>query len=107
MEIVRENKNGYAVLMLSGRLDGVTVTTLETAIDKVDADAGIVFDLANLGYISSIGLRVIIMTAKKMQAAQKRFLVCGLRSPVREVFQISGFYNILQIRDTSDDATRE
>lgn len=107
MEITQENINGYAVLNLAGRLDGVTSAVVEGAIDEAaGAERGIVLDLANLRYISSAGLRVVLMAAKRMQAVQKQFAVCGVKSPVREVFEISGFYGILRIKESREEATQ-
>ena len=107
MEITQEKINGYAVLNLAGRLDGVTSAVVEAAIDQAaGAERGIVLDLASLRYISSAGLRVVLVAAKRMQAVNKQFAVCGVKSPVREVFEISGFYKILQIRESREEAAR-
>lgn len=107
MEIIQENVDGYAVLGLSGRLDGVTSAAVEAAIQKAaDAERGMVIDCANLRYISSIGLRVVLTAAKLMQAGKKRFVVCGVTAPVREVFDISGFSKILEMKGTREEATK-
>lgn len=107
MEIIQEKLNGYAVLNLAGRLDGVTSAVVESAIDEAaGAERGIVLDLASLRYISSAGLRVVLIAAKQMQAVNKQFVVCGVKSPVREVFEISGFHKILQIRESREEATQ-
>lgn len=56
-------------------------------------------DLSQLDYISSAGLRVLLVVAKKVQQAKGKVVLFGLGPNVREVFSISGFDKIFAIRD--------
>jgi len=106
MEITQENVDGYVVLGLSGRLDGVTSAAVEAAVQNAaGAERGMVMDCANLRYISSAGLRVILTAAKLMQVSKKRFVVCSVTTPVREVLDISGLSKIFEIKATREEAT--
>lgn len=93
---------GAAAVRLSGRLDSATASGFEKPLqDLFTAPASrVLMDFSALDYISSAGLRVVLMVAKRAKQGQGRLLLCGLAPHVREVFEISGF---LKIIDTVDD----
>ncbi|HUM02325.1 MAG TPA: STAS domain-containing protein, partial [Thermoanaerobaculia bacterium] len=55
-------------------------------------------------YVSSAGLRVLVMLAKKLAGGQGRLVLCGMRESVREVFEIAGFTSLFAITATVDEA---
>lgn len=57
----------------------------------------VVIDFAALDYISSAGLRVVLMTAKRAKQGKGTLVLCGLQPHVKEVFEISGFLKILEV----------
>ena len=69
-----------------------------------DSWRAVVLDCAELNYIASAGLRVVLMCAKRAQSAGTRLVVCGLQAPVREVFTVSGFLKILSVADDFEQA---
>ena len=75
---------------------------LDAAIEPTDQV--VILDMENLTYISSAGLRVILQTAKTLQRQSSGFALCTLSSTVREVFEISGFDQVISIHDTQADA---
>ena len=109
MEIHKKDENGTPVVAVTGRVDAVTAPGLETELSGcVDDGCGaIVLDLRELEYISSAGLRVILATAKRLKISGGDLLLTGLEGPVREVFEISGFYSIFQVFDTPDEALKK
>ena len=66
-----------------------------------------VLDLGRLEYISSAGLRVVLMLAKRIRENQGQLVLCGMHPHVREVFDISGFLAILTVVDTREQALAE
>ena len=62
------------------------------------AGTRVILDLSGLEYISSAGLRVLLIVAKKVQQAQGKVALCGLTPNVREIFAISGFDAIFSIQ---------
>ena len=106
MEYHDEEKNGFKILFLNGRLDSATAPSFEhNLIGYVEAGhKNLILDFADLDYISSAGLRVILAAAKKVKAHQGKFGLSGLNANVMEVFEISGFDTILSIKKTVDDA---
>ena len=61
-------------------------------------------DFKSLDYISSAGLRVLIMVAKKLKAAQGSLVLCNLDEKIYEVFNVSGFTAIFDICTTQEEA---
>jgi stage II sporulation protein AA (anti-sigma F factor antagonist) len=102
MQVKEEREGDALILCLQGRLDSANAKALEAAL-LAPVQAGeklVVLDLSTLDYISSAGLRVVLIAAKQQKAKQGRFALCGLRDEIREVFEISGFAKILDIRPT-------
>jgi anti-anti-sigma factor len=90
---------GVPVHAVKGRVDSATAGELEKALQPLYATPGerVVLDFGALDYISSAGLRVVLMLAKRAKSSQGRLLLCSLSPQVREVFEISGFLKILEV----------
>jgi anti-sigma B factor antagonist len=84
---------------LSGRLDSVTSATHETALREVLLGASqLEVDLAGLEYISSAGLRVLLMAAKSLKAKGGTVALLAPKPAVLEVLQLSGFDKLFTIQ---------
>ena len=82
---------------MSGRLDTTTAPELEAALDEVlENTKELIFNLENLEYISSAGLRVILKAQKAMNTKGSMKLT-GVNDSIMEVFDITGFLDILTI----------
>ncbi len=94
------------ILQPSGRLDSTTYSGFERdMLASVDAGAPwLVLDLSDVSYISSVGVRVVIMTAKRLRAAGRRLAVCGLQLRIADVIEISGLNAILEIYPDRESA---
>lgn len=93
-------------IQLGGRLDSNTYGTLENLLPTVFGQEGALalLDCTALDYVSSAGLRVILMAAKRARQIQGRLVVFGLKPQVRDVFEVSGFLKILHVADDADSA---
>jgi len=82
-----------------GRLDSNSGPVFEKELlGHIDGGSRrVLLDLSQLSYISSAGLRVILVAAKKMKAVGGQLVLSGLSAQVAEVFEISGFNRILDI----------
>lgn len=67
-------------------------------------DEGVVLDLSGLVYISSAGLRTILVMAKTLQQRTTKLALCALNPSIFEIFQIAGFDRILTIVDSREKA---
>ena len=94
------------IAVADGRVDGANAQEFQnTLTDAINSDdRGLVLDLAQTTYISSAGLRVILLTAKALNRQNAELAVCSLTDSVREVFEISGFDKIIPVRASQPDA---
>ena len=97
MTIEKKLGNDALTLIVSGRLDTQTAPELEKELDAVITGLKeLTFDFANLEYVSSAGLRVILKAQKAMNA-QGSMKLTGVNDSIMEVFDITGFLDILTI----------
>jgi anti-anti-sigma factor len=106
MEVNAERAGATLIAKTGGRVDGTNATEFQDALKDVIAsdDQAVILDFEELSYISSAGLRVILLTAKDMRTANVKFAVCSLSQSVRDVFTISGFDQIIDIHDDQQTA---
>ncbi len=89
-----------------GRVDATSAPELEQSMmaSIEEGAADVVLDLGRTRYMSSAGLRVVLVVARAMQARSGRFAVCGLNDEVKELFEVSGFSLIVNIVADRDAA---
>ncbi len=95
---IRKTQEGTAlVLFLEGRLDTTTAPQLETELTRsIDGVTELTMDMASLEYISSAGLRVLL-SAQKVMNRQGSMVVRHANETIREVFDVTGFSDILTV----------
>ena len=97
MKITKKIENTMLNIALEGRLDTITAPEFEQELnDSLNGITDFVLDLEKLDYISSAGLRVILK-AQKIMNTQGRMKLTHVRDTIMEVFDITGFANILTI----------
>ena len=108
MEIAERRTGDVLTLSLSGRLDTTTAKAFEAKIlaQIESGDLRFIVDLAQLDYISSAGLRVLVLAGKRLGSGNGKIVLCSLKNPVREVFDIVGFSSIFPVYASHDDALR-
>ncbi|MDE0309270.1 MAG: STAS domain-containing protein [Acidiferrobacterales bacterium] len=106
MDIPTERVDGALILQPSGRIDGQNAVDFQTAIESIvtDSDNAVVLELTDLVYISSAGLRVILLLAKTLKSRNAQFAMCSISGSVKDVFDISGFGKIISTHDTREGA---
>ena len=95
---IQKEINGSAMkVALEGRLDTTTAPELEAELKgSLDGITDLEIDLANLEYMSSAGLRVMLSAQKVMQK-QGQMTVCHVNETIMEIFEVTGFSDILTI----------
>ena len=97
MEIIKNLNETALEIALTGRLDTTTAPALEAELNNSLAGVTeLTFDFAKLEYISSAGLRVLL-GAQKIMNKQGKMTVRNVSSDIKEVFDITGFTDILTI----------
>ncbi len=108
MEVNTERDNGTLIAKAEGRVDGSNAREFEEALDSAITEhedgRAVIVDFEGLSYISSAGLRVILLTARTLRKSEKEFAVCSLSEPIREVFEISGFDKIIPVYASRSEA---
>lgn len=97
MAIEKKIENEKITLVISGRLDTQTAPELESEIEKLTDDCKeLTLDMTELDYISSAGLRVVLK-AQKLMSNNGSMKLVGVNESVKEIFEITGFLEILTI----------
>jgi anti-anti-sigma factor len=106
MKITQNLENGLAIALVEGRLDASSSIDAQKDLENIlDAESSrLLIDLSGLDYISSAGLRVLLVIAKKMQQKGGKIVLAALTPNVKEVFEISGFSSIFKLFDSVDEA---
>ncbi len=106
MEIKVDKIDGQVVVSLSGRIDSTAAVEFEEKLIEV-VDTGchtMVIDFLRVQFISSAGLRVLLLAAKKVKPYGGKILLCDMSKDLREVFDISGFSSIFDIHENVSNA---
>lgn len=106
MQMAHDRQGDVRIVRLSGRLDSVAALSAEIGFDAAlgDMRPRIVLDLTRLDYISSAGLRMLLVIAKRIEQKQGGIALFGLLPDVREIFSVSGFDTIFAILPDSTAA---
>lgn len=106
MDITIEKAKDFIVVNINGRIDTTNFNEFEKQVSDVINKGGknIVFDCTGLNYISSSGLRVFLITQKKLMGTKGKLHLCCMQPAFKEIFDISGFSTIFKIFDTRENA---
>ncbi len=97
MQINKTSENDRLIIALEGRLDTLTAPQLDAEIQgKLDGIKSLVFDFRKLDYISSAGLRILLI-AQKIMNKQGSMVIKNASSDIKEIFEVTGFCDILTI----------
>ena len=97
LDIKKETNGGALKIILDGRLDTTTCPSLEATLNgALDGVTDLKFDFAKLSYISSAGLRVLL-SCQKIMNKQGKMAISNASSEVKEIFDVTGFSDILTI----------
>lgn len=97
MEINKEIKGSEITFFVKGRLNTVTSSTFEEEVKQnIVGKSLVIFDFTNLSYISSAGLRIILVTQKTMKS-QGKFIIRNVNDNILDLFEMTGFRDILCI----------
>ena len=106
MDVATERRNDVLSVLVSGRIDGINVAEFEETVRAAieDSDQAVVMDLEQLSYISSPGLRVLLLIAKDLMGRDAGFAVCAMSDQMRKVFETAGFDKVISIHPSRAEA---
>jgi anti-anti-sigma factor len=98
MDITATKDENTSILAIKGRLDTLTAPTLQTPLlQSVQQNKKTVLDCTALEYISSAGLRVLLMAEKSAKASKTALVIKNISVEIREIFDMTGFSGIFTI----------
>jgi anti-sigma B factor antagonist len=109
LEIQHQKTNDICIIQISGKLDSNTSPEFETKLMSFinSGESKILLDCKDLDYISSAGLRVLLLAAKVLKNSGGKIVLSSLKEHIHEVFNIAGFTSIFPIYPTSEEAIKD
>jgi len=106
MRIGEERVGGALLIAPEGRVDSVSSGELERlVVSRIAAgDKRLVLDLSGVEYISSAGLRVLLMAAKRLREPPGALVLCGMGPSVRTVLELAGFLPLFSVEARREQA---
>ena len=100
-----QNKDNISLLRLQGKLDFTTATEFEQKFNIMISEGGkkFIFDLSEVDYMSSAGLRLLLIATKKTKGS---IVLNGVRDSVKQVIEIAGFLSMFQFSSDIDEAAK-
>ena len=104
-----QRKDGILVAALNGRVDSNNANEFQKMMEaKIDPkDKALIMDFEQISYISSAGLRVVVVMAKKFKGPYKKLVICALSEPIKKLFTMTGLDQAMTIRGTRTEAIDE
>jgi anti-anti-sigma factor len=109
MELDHAKEGENLIITIKGRLDATTALVADNAIKDIMKEdcPRIFFNLKDLEYLSSGGLRVILGVAKEIRRKEGKLVLCSLNPFVKEIFVVSGFESLIPIADTVESGIKK
>jgi anti-sigma B factor antagonist len=106
MQIAQQKCRDIVVLEVRGRIDSTVADAFKQQVLAAigDKPMRLLLDFGQLEFISSIGLRILVLAAKRLAAVHGKLLFCGLEGAVREVFELAGFTAVATVFPNRDAA---
>ena len=108
MEINEQKTDQCVIIGITGRLDTTNYSLLEKKLMELidNHQDKILVDCSKMDYVSSSGLRILLMALKKITMLKGKFVLCGLQENIHEIFEISGFTSIFEIHSSHEEALK-
>lgn len=109
MELVEHLQGNVKIVKVDGRIDQATASTFQEKLTPwleacKSGEPALLLDFAGVEYISSVGLRVLMLAAKQVKSQQGKIAITRLTPIVAEVFQVSRFNLVFSLYPTVEDA---
>ena len=106
IEVAEERNDAVLVLSPVGRLDSGNARSFESVVmaHVSSGERRLVVDFSRLDFISSSGMRVLLIAAKALKVGEGTLVLCSMKNHIEEVFRISGFDRIIPVKDSREAA---
>lgn len=105
MKIKKEKVGDYSILNILGRVDTVHASELEKEVNHLfnSGETNVILNCKGINYISSSGLRIFLVAQKRTLAIKGKLYLCEMQPAIKEIFRISGFWNLFKICETQEE----
>lgn len=109
MELQFKQKDNFIIGSIKGRVDTTNYNEFENQTsEKIDgSEKDVILNCEGLDFISSSGLRVFLITQKKLMGTNRKLFLTNMQPSIKEIFDISGFSSIFTILDTEEQAMNQ
>lgn len=109
MEIKYSKKDDITIVTINGKMDTYSSEDFESSMLQILelGDKKIIIDFSNVDFISSAGLRVLIMTAKKLKAVNGVLFLSSFKDYLKDMMDTVGFSSIFNIHPSVDEAIKK
>ncbi len=106
IQVIRHD--GTAMVKVSGEIDGSTAGQAQAALlPLLEEHRSIVLDMSGVGYMSSAGLRMLLLVYRQVAAQDGKVAIAGLAEPIKDVMSITGFLKFFHLCNDADTALEE
>jgi len=108
MELMTKKMDDVLIIYLKGRFDILSSPDIESRINSYldnESSRHLLFNLKDLHYISSSGLRIFYETRKKLKKTDRKLMICNMNNPVRDVFNVVNLLDKFEVYDSEDEIT--
>jgi anti-sigma B factor antagonist len=107
MDIAISHRDDTAIATLSGEIDGKTAPEVQATLAPVIAGSSkIVLDMSAVTFLSSAGLRVLLLVYRQAAANHGKVALAGLSEQIRDVMSVTGFLRFFHLADSLEDAVK-
>lgn len=106
METDLSFEDAILVMKIIGKVDTIAAADFQERVEGALALGArrVILDVRDMAYISSAGLRSVLIVSRKAQSMGVELIFCGMNEIVRKIFHVSGFSQITKIADNMDEA---
>jgi len=108
MEVTIETKDDILIITLEGSIDSKTAPDVQQKVLESSAESkNVILDLSKVDFVSSAGLRVLLMLYRQIKAKNGKVVLVGVSEEITDVMSMTGFINFFEIEDTVDNAIKK
>ncbi|MCK5521402.1 MAG: STAS domain-containing protein [Candidatus Marinimicrobia bacterium] len=109
MQLKASELEGVYIVTIEGNVDTNSAPEVKSGLDKIinSGASKLILDLQLMDYISSAGLRILLITGKQLKGSNGELRLSRMNESVKDVFDISGFSSIFNIFDSVEDAQKD
>lgn len=105
MDVAIESKNEIVIITVTGSIDSNTAAEFSSQImDKISNAQNVLLDLSNVDFVSSAGLRVLLMIYRQIKAKNGKVVIAGVSEDIKDVMAMTGFIHFFELADSTASA---